>query len=69
MNLIRENRIVMQDCLKNVLHRKLRFHCELRQTTANDKVAADPYAKFKQLQQNDPRIKTIVDLFGAELEY
>ncbi|MCA1803417.1 MAG: DNA polymerase III subunit gamma/tau [Rhodothermaceae bacterium] len=69
MNLIQENRIVMQDCLKNVLHRKLRFHCELRQTTANDKVAADPYAKFIQLQQNDPRIKTIVDLFGAELEY
>ncbi|MFU8859572.1 MAG: DNA polymerase III subunit gamma/tau [Cyclonatronaceae bacterium] len=69
MNLIQENRIVMQDCLKNVLHRKLRFHCELRQTTADDKVAADPYAKFKQLQQNDPRIKTIVDLFGAELEY
>lgn len=31
--------------------------------------ASDPYARFQKLQQKDPRIKTIVDVFGAELQY
>ncbi|MFW6347117.1 MAG: hypothetical protein ACOC2C_00730 [Cyclonatronaceae bacterium] len=31
--------------------------------------ASDPYARFKKLQEKDPRIKTIVDVFGAELQY
>lgn len=31
--------------------------------------ASDPYAQFKKLQEKDPRIKTIVDVFGAELDY
>ncbi|TVQ10399.1 MAG: hypothetical protein EA364_12490, partial [Balneolaceae bacterium] len=69
MNLIQENRQVMQECLKTVSGSKIRFRCVLRPVREQDKVAADPYAKFKQLQQADPRIKTIVDLFGAELEY
>jgi DNA polymerase III subunit gamma/tau len=69
LNLIQENRREMQECLKSVSGRHFRFHCILREQKEQDKTAADPYARFRELQQKDPRIKTIVDLFGAELEY
>lgn len=39
----------------------------------NDKTEKDrsksPYERFKDLQNKDPKIRTIVEMFGAELEY
>lgn len=29
----------------------------------------DPYSRFKEMVKNDPKLRLIVDLFGAELEY
>jgi DNA polymerase-3 subunit gamma/tau len=29
----------------------------------------DPYTRFKEMVKNDPKLRLIVDLFGAELEY
>ena len=29
----------------------------------------DPYSRFRELQKKDPVLRTIVELFGAELEY
>jgi DNA polymerase-3 subunit gamma/tau len=31
--------------------------------------SVDPYTRFKEMVKNDPKLRLIVDLFGAELEY
>ncbi|MEX0778718.1 MAG: DNA polymerase III subunit gamma/tau [Balneolales bacterium] len=47
---------------------KLRFETRVTQTIETED-ALDPYTMYKQLQKKDPTLRTIVELFGAELEY
>ncbi|MEX0772089.1 MAG: DNA polymerase III subunit gamma/tau [Balneolales bacterium] len=47
---------------------KLRFQTTVIQTIETED-ALDPYTRFKELQKKDPTLRTIVELFGAELEY
>ncbi len=54
--------------LRSYFRRPLNLKFELRESN-NKQEINDPYARFKQLQEKDPAIRLIVDLFGAELEY
>lgn len=47
----------------------LRFTCKVRKKKQDDESSMTPYERFKKLQQRDPQIKTLVELFGAELDY
>lgn len=49
-------------------HQKIRFQATVRQTIETAETL-DPYTRFKELQKKDPTLRTIVELFGAELEY
>ncbi len=40
-----------------------------RQSEENKSESLSPYERFKNLQEKDPMIRTIVETFGAELEY
>ena len=54
--------------LRSYFRRPLNLRSELREPDKKQEIN-DPYARFKQLQEKDPAIRLIVDLFGAELEY
>ncbi|MEP0005992.1 MAG: DNA polymerase III subunit gamma/tau [Balneola sp.] len=46
----------------------LRFNVEVSQKIKQTK-ARNPYERFKEIQQKDPMIRSLVERFGAELEY
>lgn len=45
------------------------FNCTVRQKDNSTKKSMSPYERFKNLQKRDPKIKKLVELFGAELDY
>jgi len=47
----------------------LRFKVTVQQAEKKSGETMSPYERFKQLQQKDPIIRDLVDMFGAELEY
>lgn len=47
---------------------KLRFNVEVSQKTKQT-TARNPYERFKEIQQKDPVVRSLVERFGAELEY
>lgn len=67
-NILQVNQRELMVCWKSVLGRMLTLEFTLnaaRPKTVQD----DPYARFRKLQQEDPKLKMIVDVFGAELDY
>lgn len=66
--MIEEHQNVLSNSLETYVGHKLRIRCVVK-VTGKEKKAEDPYTRFKKLQEKDPRIKTIVDVFGAELEW
>ncbi|MEQ9278607.1 MAG: DNA polymerase III subunit gamma/tau [Balneola sp.] len=46
----------------------LRFNVEVSQKIKQTK-ARNPYERFKEIQQKDPMVRSLVERFGAELEY
>lgn len=67
-NILQVNQRDLMVCWKSVLGRMLTLEFTLnaaRPKTVQD----DPYARFRKLQQEDPKLKMIVDVFGAELDY
>ena len=46
----------------------LRFNVEVSQKTKQT-TARNPYERFKEIQQKDPMVRSLVERFGAELEY
>lgn len=55
----------LKECLGNML----RFEITVSKSKEDTGKKLNPYERFKQLQQKDPLIRDIVDIFGAELEY
>lgn len=66
--LIEEHRDKLVQNLAGYFGQKMRIRCVVRESKKQAE-RNDPYTRFRELQKKDPRIKTIVDLFGAELEY
>lgn len=55
--------------LRECLGCLLRFNFEVSEVLTKKQKSKNPYERFKELQQKDPLIRDIVDIFGAELEY
>ncbi len=69
LQLVNENRLMLIKILKNELGVKLSLNCTVEREKKKKKESLNPYDRFKELQRKDPQIRTIVELFGAELEY
>ena len=54
----------LQECIGVTL----RFNVEVSQKTKQT-TARNPYERFKEIQQKDPMVRSLVERFGAELEY
>lgn len=67
-NILQTNQRELVACWKPVVGRMLSLEFTLN--ASRPKVAQeDPYSRFRKMQQDDPKLKLIVDVFGAELDY
>lgn len=69
VNIVEENQQFLSTCYKEVTGVFLRMKCIAERTKSVEKESKSPYERFKELQKKDPHLQTIVELFGAELEY
>ncbi|MFH5884546.1 DNA polymerase III subunit gamma/tau [Halalkalibaculum sp. DA3122] len=65
-----ENKRDLAKKLESITGIFLRFESVVQKNEQQDKEEAkSPYERFKDLQERDPKIKMLVELFGAELDY
>ena len=64
-----EQAVVLGDKLKEHLGVRLRFRTEVNAGPQQQSRSANPYERFKEIQQKDPILRELVERFGAELEY
>lgn len=69
LKMVEENETELRKILKRVTGATLRLTCKIEQSAEQKRESMSPYERFKKLQEKDPTIRTIVELFGAELEY
>lgn len=67
--MIQENRTNITKILNRNLKAMVRIETEIRASNKNNEKQLSPYQRFQQLQEEDPVIRSIVGLFGAELKY
>lgn len=67
-NVFSENEDLLANIMKKAIGRRIRFKCMVERGDEK-KETLSPFERFKELQRKDPQLKTVVDLFGAELEY
>lgn len=66
--LIDQHKDTLSEKLQGFVGQKMRIRCVVREQ--KQQIATnDPYNRFKELLKKDPRIKTVVDVLGAELDY
>jgi DNA polymerase III subunit gamma/tau len=68
-NLMDENQQMLSSFFKQVTGVHIRIKCIVERDEKKEKESLSPYERFKELQKKDPQLRTIVELFGAELEY
>lgn len=68
-NLVSENQQLLSSLFKQLTGTYIRFSCTVEHSDKDKKDSVSPYERFKEIQKEDPHLRTIVDLFGAELEY
>lgn len=64
-----ENRKRLAKVLEEEIGVFLRLKCIVQKNEQEAEESKSPYERFKDLQERDPKIKTLVELFGAELDY
>ncbi len=67
-NIFTENEDLLASIMKKTIGRRIRFKCMVERSEQK-KESLSPFERFKELQRKDPQLKTVVELFGAELEY
>lgn len=67
--LMEENQQMLSSMFKEVSGCFLRMKCIVERSEEKSVESQSPYERFKELQKKDPNLRTIVELFGAELEY
>jgi DNA polymerase-3 subunit gamma/tau len=67
-NLFDENQQLLSNLMKRTVGIRIRIKCIVERQTKK-KETKSPYERFKELQKKDPHLKTVVELFGAELDY
>lgn len=68
INLFDENQQLLSDLMKRTVGVRIRIKC-IVERIEKKKETKSPYERFKELQKKDPHLKTVVELFGAELDY
>jgi len=68
-NLVEENQQLLSSIFKRTSGTHIRFSCTVEKAADKKKESISPYERFKEIQKEDPNLKKIVNLFGAELEY
>lgn len=66
---VEENKKELGKILQQEIGIFLQLKCMVQKTEQDEEESKSPYERFKQLQERDPTIKTLVELFGAELDY
>ncbi len=66
---VEENSRQLGQILGKQLNTFLNIKCKVKKRETNGEESMSPYERFKKLQERDPTIKTLVELFGAELDY
>jgi len=69
VNIVEENKMALSEVLKEVMGIHLRLKCVVERKSKDSDEILSPYEQFKQIQKKDPKLRTIVELFGAEMEY
>jgi len=67
--ILEENKKRLAKVLEAEIGVFLRLKCNVRKTEQETEESKSPYERFKALQERDPKIKKLVELFGAELDY
>ncbi|NGP75194.1 DNA polymerase III subunit gamma/tau [Balneolaceae bacterium YR4-1] len=67
--ILEENKKRLAKVLEEEVGVFLRLKCIVQKTEKDTEESMSPYERFKALQERDPKIKKLVELFGAELDY
>lgn len=68
INLFNENQQLLSELMKRTVGIRVRIKC-IVERNEKKKETKSPYERFKELQKKDPQLKSVVELFGAELDY
>lgn len=68
VNMFDENQDLLSEIMKRVVGVRIRISC-VAERSKKKKETQSPYERFKELQKKDPHLKSVVELFGAELDY
>src|SRR5699024_7395362 len=66
--MVSEHKKELAKILEGVIGSFLHISCSVRVQQKNE-TERSPYERFKKLQQDDPIVKRLIELFGAELDY
>ena len=68
--IVDENKRQLAKMLESVTGIFLRFNSVVQKNEQDEaEESKSPYERFRDLQERDPKIKMLVELFGAELDY
>lgn len=67
--LIESNKRDIAKLLSDCIGRKVLVDSKLAKSSAKQVAQLDPYERFRLLQEKDSILRTVVDFFGAELDY
>jgi DNA polymerase-3 subunit gamma/tau len=67
--MLEDNRLELSRLVSRYFGHNLRLESLVQEQKKEKTETMSPYERFKQLQQKDPTIRSLVELFGAELEY
>lgn len=67
--LVEENQQLLSSLFKQIAGIHIRLKCIVEREDKKQDESLSPYDRFKELQKKDPHLRTLVELFGAELEY
>jgi len=69
VNILESNKKKIGGFFKEVTGAYLRIKCVVDRNGQDKNAYLSPFEKFRELQKKDKNLKTIVDLFGAEIEH
>lgn len=68
VNIVEENKELIGTICREIYGVYIRLKCVMERQKKQEKTLS-PFDRFLELQRKDPALKTIVELFGAEIEY
>lgn len=67
--LIAQHKNVLEGSFARIFGPDVELRTQIRKPDPRQSEANDPYAQFKQMLKQDPKLQQLVDILGAELEY